>query len=397
MMPEVKDALGQETRQRARTVSLVLPCLNEADSVALCVKEALTALDAAGIPGEVVVVDNGSTDGSAELAQQAGARVVHERKKGYGAALLAGFKAAQNDIIVMADADYTYDFTKLPQLVAPVANDEADLVLGARLDAATRKTMPFLHRFVGTPALTFLAARACGRRVVSDSQSGYRAFRRDALPTLALRSTGMELASEMLIRAARTGMRIEEVQTGYRPRIGDSKLSTFRDGLRHLEMIMLLAPDLALIGPGLTVFALGVVLTIMSFVAPNGVDIGSLHWQPVFFSSIALVLGLQALLAGAILAYNSSVTAAGVQRRFAFVGRLKFSTRCIEAGALSIVAGAVINVVLFFTWVDSGDAPHQFNWASLAQSLIIIGGTLLSFGVIARVQRARAVRHLDGA
>ena len=184
----------------------------------LCVEEARTALERAGIPGEVVAVDNGSSDGTPAIAAEAGARVVHEPRRGYGRALLAGFRAAKNEVIVMSDADFTYDLTKIPDLVAPIARDEADLVIGSRLESATRQTMPWLHRFAGTPVLTFLAARACGRRVVSDSQSGFRAFRREIVAALDLRSTGMELATEMLIRGARAGLRITEVQTDYRRR-----------------------------------------------------------------------------------------------------------------------------------------------------------------------------------
>src|SRR5712692_836569 len=219
---------------RRVTVSVVLPCFNEADSVGLCVKEARDALAGAGIVGEVVVVDNGSADGSGEVAEAAGARVVHEGRRGYGSALRAGFAAAEGDVIVMADADSTYDLTKVPDLVAPIQRDAADLVLGGRLDAATRRTMPFLHRFVGTPALTFLVARACGGKVVNDSQSGFRAFRRDKLASLDVRSTGMELASEMLIRAARAGLRVMEVPAGYRERIGQSKLNAFEIGRAHV-------------------------------------------------------------------------------------------------------------------------------------------------------------------
>ncbi len=238
-------------------VSVVLPCLNEAESVGACVTAAKAALAGAGISGEVVVVDNGSTDGSPELAADAGARLVRESQRGYGSALRAGFAAARGEIVVMADADLTYDFAKIPDLLAPIQAGHADMVLGSRLGGATRQTMPFLHRFVGTPAITFLTARACGRRVVRDSQSGYRAFRRDAVAELDLQATGMELATEMLIRAARGGLRIAEVETGYGPRVGESKLSTFSDGWRHLQLVLLLAPDLLLVGPGLALFGLG--------------------------------------------------------------------------------------------------------------------------------------------
>jgi len=356
--------------------------------VGLCVREAVTALADAGWAGEVVVVDNGSTDGSREVASAAGARVVREERRGYGSALLAGFEAARGDIVVMADADFTYDLSKMGLLIGPVARDEADLVIGARLDAATRRSMPLLHRFVGTPALTFLVARACGRRVVTDSQSGFRAFRRDRMAALGLRSSGMELASEMLVRAARAGLRVTEVQAGYRERIGSSKLETFTDGRRHVQLILLLAPDLLLVLPGAVLFAFGLALAGLGFLRPSGVAIGSLRWQPVFFSGIATVLGVQALLAGMVLANRSSVA---VPPRFAFVGRPEFPGRCLAGGLVAILAGLAADFVLFLGWVGGRASPpvHGLGLASLAQSLIIVGGTLASFGIVSRALMAR--------
>ena len=376
-------------------VSVVLPCLNEEGSVGLCVNEAQEALAAAGIRGEVVVVDNGSTDASAEVAMASGGRVVEEARPGYGSALLAGFGASRGEVVVMADADFTYDLGRIPDLVGPVIEGRADLVLGSRLDSATRGTMPFLHRFVGTPLLTFLTARACGRRVVTDSQSGFRAFRRDALGVMGLTSTGMELASEMLINSARAGLRIQEVQTGYRPRIGQSKLATWSDGWRHLLLIFMLAPDLLLIGPGLALLALGFAMLGVSFFHPTGVQIGSIVWQPVFFSGIAVVLGMEALLAGAVLAHTSSVTPTGVGQRFDFVGKPSFPNRCVWAGVAMAFLGLALNVLLFLLWLR--DKTHaslsHFGLASLSQSLIIVGGTVATFGILSRFQRARAARE----
>ena len=376
-------------------VSVVLPCLNEEGSVGLCVNEAREAFAVSGLRGEVVVVDNGSTDASAEVALASGARVIEEPRPGYGSALLAGFEASRGEVIVMADADFTYDFTRIPDLVRLVREGRADLVLGSRLDSATRGTMPFLHRFVGTPLLTFLTARACGRRVVTDSQSGFRAFCRDALAVMGLTSTGMELASEMLINSARAGLRIEEVQTGYRPRIGQSKLATWSDGWRHLLLIFMLAPDLLLIGPGLTLLILGSAMLCVSFLHPTGVEIGSIVWQPVFFSGIAVVLGMEALLAGAVLAHTSSVTPTGVAQRFAFVGEPSFPNRCVAAGVAMAILGLALNLLLFLLWLrDEIRTPlSHFGLASLSQSLIIVGGTVATFGVLSRFQRARAARE----
>ena len=372
----------------------MLPCLDEADSVGLCVEEARAALSDAGLEGEVVVVDNGSEDDSAKVAAAAGARVVEEAQSGYGAALRAGFDAATGDVVVMADADNTYPLHRIPDLVAPVIAGDADMVVGARLDQATRRTMPFLHRFVGTPVLTFLVARACGRRLVSDSQSGFRAFRRSALDDLDLQSTGMELASEMLIRAAGAGLRVSEVDTGYRERIGESKLNTLSDGWRHLQLILLLAPDMLLLGPGVALFLVGVALSIVALVSPSGVEVGSVEWQPVFFSTIATVLGMQAVLAGAVLANRSSLARGSVHRRFAFVGRRAFPGQCLGLGLLTVVAGLGIDFVLFLRWVNGTEPPttRSLGAAALAQTLLLLGGTLASFGLVGRFLYLRDAR-----
>jgi hypothetical protein len=320
--------------------------------------------------------------------------VIDEPRPGYGSALLAGFAAATTDVIVMADADFTYPLDRLAELVEPVAQGEADLMLGSRLDAATSASMPFLHRFVGTPVLSFLASRASGRRVVRDSQSGFRAIRRTAFESLDLRSTGMEFASEMLIRGARAGLRIGEVELGYRERIGESKLSTLADGWRHLYLILLLAPDLLLVLPGTVAMILGTLLTIATLANPTGIEVGSVQWQPVFFSGILLVLGLQALLAGAAIAHQSSV--ATPRRRLDIVGTIRFANSCVAAGIVLLFAGLLIDFVLFLSWLDDKEPPRDFALASFAQSLIILGGTLGSFGILLRVQRARVARRLDG-
>ena len=175
-------------------VTVVMPCLNEEGSVGGCIDEAVLALEATGIKHEILVVDNNSTDRSVEIALAHGARVIHEGSPGYGSALRSGIEAAFGDIVVMADADLTYDLSRIAELVAPVIEGSADIVLGERLSEAPKSTMPFLHRHVGTPVLTLLVRRATHGLTVTDSQSGYRAFRRDAVLGLGLSSTGMEFA-----------------------------------------------------------------------------------------------------------------------------------------------------------------------------------------------------------
>ena len=301
-----------------------------------------------------------------------------------------GFEHTDADVVVMADADGTYDLSKLPEIVRPVLDGDADMVLATRLDGATRESMPLLHRYLGTPVITFLTSRACGRRVTGDSQTGYRAFRRDRMLDLELRGEGMELASEMLIKAARGGLRIRDIEGGYAARIGESKLDTWTDGWRHLMLILLLAPDLLLIGPGLVLAAAGVAALGLAFVQPGGVEIGSARWQPVFFSGIALVLGVQALLGGAILAHASPVAAMS-RRRFAFLDDPRLPNRALAMGVTAIMCGLGIDVALFLAWwSDTSSAPTTgvaFGFASVAQILLILGGTIALSGIIARFVR----------
>ncbi len=368
------------------TVTVLLPCLNEAQSLATCIDAARTGLDAAGLAGEVLVVDNGSTDGSAEIAVENGARVVAATPSGYGSALQVGIRQARGDIIVMADADGTYDLTRLGELVGPILDNRADLMLGSRLEGTNRGTMPILHRFVGTPLISFLLRRAGSGAGVRDSQSGYRAFRTETIRGLDLKATGMEFASEMLIRAGHEGLRITETPIGYRRRTGDSKLRTFTDGWRHLQLILLLAPQLLLFWPGVFMVGSGVTLSVLSLFNPAGFKIGTLLWQPIFFAPILIVLGAASALAGIVLAHHSSLSGSAAVRRFAFVGNPRFPVRSVTAGILVLVPGILLEIVLFSAWLGTDGSPaRRLVLAGIAQALILVGALLVGFGLTYRI------------
>jgi hypothetical protein len=376
--------------QTTVTVSVVLPCLNEARSVGHCVDEALDAIRRAGWDGEVVVVDNGSTDGSPDIAAAHGARVIHEGERGYGAALTRGFASAYGDVVVMADADLTYPLDKLAMLVQPVLDNKADIVYGGRLEAANRKIMPALHRYVGTPTLTFLVARACGRGGLRDSQTGYRAFRRSTILSLDIRSSGMELNSELLIKAAQAGLRLREIPTGYRARVGESKLETFSDGWRNLRTILLLAPEVLLIWPGATLAVLGLIMSAVTISAPQGIPIGSMRWQPVFFSSIAIVLGTCAAMGGVLLANRSVLVAQKVRQRYAWVGKLETLRRVMILGAVLTAGGLAIDVALLINWAMGNSAPSRGQaFAALAQSAMMLGVVFFISGLVSRLLSER--------
>jgi Glycosyl transferase family 2 len=238
-----------QQREPQPEVSVVIPCLNEEAAIGDVVREALAGLEAAGVEGEVIVVDNGSEDRSAEVARDVGARVVYEPRRGYGSAYLAGLSAARGTYVVMGDGDGTYDFGTIGSFVERLRGG-ADMVIGSRFRGTIeRGAMPWMNRYVGNPVLTTMlnVFFRCG---VSDAHCGLRAVRRSVLPTLKLSSTGMEFASEMVIKAGKRRLRVEEIPIDYRPRVGDSKLSRLGDGWRHVRFMLVHSPTFLFAIPG---------------------------------------------------------------------------------------------------------------------------------------------------
>jgi glycosyltransferase involved in cell wall biosynthesis len=218
-------------------VSVVMPCLNEQDSIAWCVQRAWRGIERAGLRGEVVVCDNGSVDRSVRLAEGAGARVVHEARRGYGRAYLTGIEASVGRVVVIGDSDYSYDFFELHRLIGPLF-EGYDYVLGSRFAGTILPgSMPFLNRYLGNPVLTALLNSLFGLDT-SDAHSGMRAFTRGAFERMGLRCEGMEFASEIVIAAARERLRVTEVPITYHPRLGHSKLRRWRDGVRHVRFML---------------------------------------------------------------------------------------------------------------------------------------------------------------
>ena len=259
-------------------ISIVMPCLNEAETLAVCIRKALSAIVAAGVPGEVVIADNGSTDGSLPIAAAEGARIVNVPIRGYGAALFAGFEAAHGKYILMADADDSYDFSHLPRFLAAL-DAGADLVVGNRFQGGIKPgAMPFLHRYLGNPVLSYLG-RLLFRIPVGDFHCGIRAFRKDAFLRMNLRTTGMEFASEMIVKSSLLGLKITEVPTTLSPdgRTRAPHLRTWRDGWRHLRFLLLYSPRWLFLYPGLAATLAGFLVTI--WLLPAERAIGSVHFD----------------------------------------------------------------------------------------------------------------------
>jgi glycosyltransferase involved in cell wall biosynthesis len=352
-------------------VSVVIPCLNEAGAIATCVVAALDALAEGDYDGEVLVVDNGSTDGSGALADAAGARVVDEPRRGYGNAYLAGLAAARGRYIVMLDADLSYDAAELPRFVAELEGG-GDLVLGDRMKGIQPGAMPWLHQHVGNPMLTGLLNRLFGTEV-RDAHCGMRAVRRDVLPHLDLRTSGMELASEMVIRAAKADLDIRQFPIEYHPREGESKLSTWRDGWRHLRFLLIHSPKHLFLAPGAVMAALGTlimaaVLAQVSFLGHQW-DIHSL-----IGGALMLILGTQ------VIALGLCAMAYGVyfmSERDEWFDHMRARFRLehgLMAGGIVIVAGLILGGVVVGIWIESG-------LGSLAeQKLAVLSATLITVG-----------------
>ncbi|HVF04485.1 MAG TPA: glycosyltransferase [Frankiaceae bacterium] len=273
-----------------------MPCLNESETLAQCVKAAREALEQHGIAGEVIVADNGSTDGSPAIAERAGARVVRVEERGYGAAIAGGMHAARGTYVVMADADDSYDLGDVPRFVAALREGN-DLVMGNRFRGGIDPgAMPHLHRYLGNPVLSWLGRRFFRSRV-GDFHCGIRGLRRDLLDRLDLRTTGMEFASEMVVKAELRRLRIAEIPVRLSPDGRDRAphLRSWRDGWRHLRFLLLYSPRWLFLYPGLALMLVGTVTG--AWLLPRGRNVASigLDVQTLLYAAMAIVIGFQAV------------------------------------------------------------------------------------------------------
>jgi glycosyltransferase involved in cell wall biosynthesis len=352
-------------------VSVVIPCLNEAENIVECVTRARKVLADSGITGEVIVADNGSDDGSPELAKEAGALVVHEPRRGYGSAYLAGFGAARGEYVVMADADLTYDWNDIPRFIETL-DDGAQLVMGDRMDNIHPGAMPWLHRYVGNPMLSGVL-NLFFRTGVRDAHCGMRGFRRDILPQLDLRTTGMEFASEMVIRASKEKLDIRQVPIEYHPRGGESKLSTFRDGWRHLRFLLVHSPTYLFLIPGIVMLALGAIISGASLAQLN---VFGREWQlhSMIGGSLLMIIGTQIAALG-LCAHAYGMYFMGDKDPWFERMRARFRLEHgLMLGGGVFVAGLAIGIVILVKWINRGfGVLSEERLAVLAAALMIVG------------------------
>jgi glycosyltransferase involved in cell wall biosynthesis len=361
-------------------VSVIMPCLNEAASVARCVAKARAALERAGLSGEIVVADNGSVDGSPALAEAAGARVVAAPLRGYGAAYLAGLEAARGTYLVLGDADDTYDFGVVPEFVAALKAG-SDVVLGSRFRGRILPgAMPWLHRYVGNPILSGILSVFFGRHV-SDAHCGLRAMTRDASDRMRLRSSGMEFASEMVALALRHQLTVTEIPITYYPRGGESKLRSFRDGWRHLRFMLLLSPTPLFLVPGLAALVLGLVGLFVLLPGPVQVGVFLFDFHFMFVASAVAILGVQLVVLGlAAKLYARGELSIRADRWLAWLDRHFTLERGLLVGLGLVAAGLGINAWILSSWLGAGRGQlFAVRPALLGLSLIVVGAQV-AFG-----------------
>jgi hypothetical protein len=368
-------------------VTILYPCLNEADAIAQCVEAGLRALADAGLHGEVLVVDNGSTDGSAEIAKSKGARVIVEQRRGYGSAYLRGLAEARGEFIVMLDADGTYPVELTFEFVRLLRDSGADMVVGNRFAGALEKdAMPFLNRYVGNPILSGMT-RLLYRLNLKDIHCGMRAIRRDKLETLSLRTPGMEFATEMIVKAVDAGLKVVEIGIPYRPRVGESKLNPLRDAWRHIEYMLVFAPGMLFLGPGLLLALFGIMIQLALISGPQTLLFRTWYDHTNVAGLAATLVGTTMLSLGIV----ARAIAADVGMRFRHsaiaraVGRL--SQRTLRAGGV-LVAALGMGIWLFVggRWVTSGLGPlDALPSLTLATSLLTGGLEILGAAFLVHV------------
>jgi hypothetical protein len=352
------------------TVSVVIPCLNEAESIERCVAGALRVLEEHNIAGEVIVADNDSNDGSPLLAADAGAIVVHEPTRGYGSAYLAGFAVARGRYIVMADADLTYDFEEIPHFISEL-DQGADMVIGDRMKNIHPGAMPWHHRYIGNPLLSgFL--NLLFKTGIDDAHCGMRAVRRDRLRQLDLRTTGMEFASEMVIRAAKEKLVLSQFPIEYHPRGGESKLSSVRDGWRHLRFLLVHSPNHLFILPGAVMFALGAVIEL---IVVSQLDVGRVWgFHALIVGALLAIVGTQVMALG-VCAHAYATYFMGEKDRWFDRMRARYTLEHgLALGGAFLVVGIAGGAVIVIDWIQRGFGALAYEYlVVLAATLIIIG------------------------
>ncbi len=360
-------------------LSIVMPCLDEAETLAICIEKAKDFLNRNHVAGEVVIADNGSTDGSQKIAKQHGARVVAVPEKGYGSALMGGFLEARGKFIVMADADDSYDFSKLEDFLTQLRAGY-DLVMGNRfLGGIKPGAMPPLHRYLGNPVLSGIG-KLFFNSLIGDFHCGLRGFRKEAILALDLHTTGMEFASEMVVKATLNKLRLAEVPIFLHPdgRSRSPHLRSWRDGWRHLRFLLMYSPKWLFFIPGICLIALGVF--VQAVLLPGPLKIGNVTFDihTLLLSSCAIILGFQTV-AFAFLAKQFAINSGLLpfDKRFVTMAKKISLEKALIVGLFMILIGGGLILYGVFEWRQTGFGSlvsgHMMRVLVPAVTLLAVG------------------------
>lgn len=361
-------------------VTFLMPCLNEANSLAGCIKAAQACITQNNLSAEVVIADNGSTDGSQEIARSLGARVVDIKVKGYGSALAGGIVAARGKYVIMGDSDMSYDFGEGMKFVTRL-REGADIVMGNRFQGGIDPgAMPPLHRYLGNPVLSFIGKFLFGCPV-GDFHCGLRAFSKEAFQRMDIRTLGMEFASELVIKSQLKGMKFAEVPiTLHKDQRGrPPHLRSWRDGWRHLRFMLVMSPRWTLLVPGLTLAVLGLVLMALVAAGPVTISGVGLDLHTLVAASLMLVVGYQfAVTAAAMRLYTLAEEVGPVPEVLEKAHGIFTLERGLIAGGLGLLAGLLLLGVPTVQWARGGLGP--IHDPSVTLRYMIIGSTLVALG-----------------
>ncbi len=382
-------------------ISVIIPCLNEEASIGQAIDQAHRGIakliaSAAGqnLQAEIIVVDNGSTDRSAQIAREHGARVLTERHRGYGSALRKGFANAHHDILVMGDGDLSYDFEALDILVQPILAGQAEFVIGNRMKSIQPGAMPLLHRYIGNPLLSMVLRIMFRTSSVHDAHCGLRALTRAAYDELRCVTTGMEFASEMVVRAIRCRLRIAERDIVYHPRLGDSKLNSFRDGWRHLRFMILHSPTILLLLPGLFFWTLGLAITLPLAFGPIVINHRIVDIHCMLIGGVLNIVSIQLITIGLLAKAYGHLSGLHEDTVIAWFYRwFTFDKACIISG-LVVLVGLIITLKVMIEWVASGFGSLDQQRLLFFAVLCLVNGVQL--GAASFLFSIMALpRHLD--
>ena len=378
---ETVERTAQDRPGREPELTVVMPCLNEARTIGICIRKALDSFERIGIVGEVVVADNGSTDGSQQIAEELGARVVPVERRGYGAALTGGIAAARGRWVIMGDADDSYDFSNLEPFIEELRNGY-DLVAGNRFKGGIRPgAMPWLHKWLGNPALSFIGKRLYGTPC-GDIYCGLRGFDRKKIEQLDIRSSGMEFAIEMIVKATMQGLRVTEVPTTLSPDAEgrEPHLNTWTDGWKSVRLLLLYSPKWLFLYPGLFLLALGIAG--MAWLLPGNRSIGGVGFDvsTLLYFSLAVIIGLQAMYFFLTARWFGIME--GLLPDDPLIRRIVERPRRLEwallGGVLLIAAGLGLSLYALATWNEASfgqlDYPNTLR-------IVIPGTTLIACGM----------------